>query len=378
MVCTNGIHLCYSLNVFPDQGVEGRILALSKLVPELRRRLGLARDTPMAMGLWLDDRSALELQDSRRLDELKACVERLAIYVPTLNVFPMGRFHGPSVKNKVYQPDWTDPARLAHTVRCAAILSSLPHGGATISMSTLPGGYLTDMPPDAKRIALTSIAECGAALADLYELTGNRIILAVEPEPDCLWESPSQILNAIDDAISECPKAHGHLGVCHDTCHQELTGLTPGEGLGLLLDAGMSVPKIQLSAAVEADGAAAAALGAGFSEDVYLHQTRRFEGAGAAVETLHDLPRRLHSGVGRWVSHFHVPIFSEGIQPGIRAAKSELKAVLNVAADPRLAGSVFEIETYTYHVLPPALAGDGLAATIAAEYLWALERLAKS
>src|SRR6185503_16756135 len=84
-------------------------------VAAVRARLGVDR---LGIGLYLSAAAARELEASPG-----PFVEELAgrgLYVFTLNGFPFGGFHAERVKEAVYRPDWTEPARLEHTRRLAA------------------------------------------------------------------------------------------------------------------------------------------------------------------------------------------------------------------------------------------------------------------
>jgi hypothetical protein len=62
-------------------------------------------------------------------------------FVPTLNGFPYGSFHGERVKERVYLPDWRSPDRAAYTMRLADLLAGWLPEGVTGSISTVPIGF---------------------------------------------------------------------------------------------------------------------------------------------------------------------------------------------------------------------------------------------
>ena len=64
-------------------------------------------------------------------------------YVFTINGFPYGSFHGTRVKERVFQPDWTERARLDYTKDLFRILAAIARPGTGASVSTLPGSHKT-------------------------------------------------------------------------------------------------------------------------------------------------------------------------------------------------------------------------------------------
>lgn len=395
MKLPGGLRLCYSLNVYPARGWEGRLAVLREKVPEIRRRVaeGLADPAavrPFAVGLWLDAASAAELtgpgpSGASRLAEARRILDDLDFQVLTVNAFPYGAFHGRPVKTGVYAPDWTSAERLDYTRRAADILAALLPEGETGSISTLPGSYgaWITAPAQEARIAEHLLA-AAAHLRGIEAATGKRIVLAVEMEPDCLWDGPADFLRFHQRHLLEHADVGPYLGVCHDTCHRELWGpedaRVPGHGLVRLLDAGIPVPKIQLSAALAAQGPEAShALRRLFTDEVYLHQTRECLPDADPVRHA-DLPDALVCGDPdrSWRVHFHLPLFLDDRHaawpPGLRILRDELTAALDLVRRRPDFRPLLEIETYTYGVLPPELWSGSLEEGIAREYRWVMER----
>lgn len=71
----------------------------------------------------------------------KSCraLQRTGQYCFTLNGFPYGGFHAPSVKAGVFQPTWADTARCDYTIDLATILAELLPDVSVGSISTLGG-----------------------------------------------------------------------------------------------------------------------------------------------------------------------------------------------------------------------------------------------
>ena len=77
-----------------------------------------------------------------------------------------------------------------------------------------------------------------------------------------------------------------------------------------------------------------------------------------------------------WRVHFHIPLHAEPALP-LASTRDHLEAVLDfVASDPDLF-SHFEMETYTWEVMPDSMRQGSVVDQLAAEYAWTLEALRK-
>src|SRR6185436_6190104 len=102
------------------------------------------------------------------------------------------------------------------------------------------------------------------------------------------------------------------IGVCLDTCHASVEFEAPLSAWHKLQAAGISVPKVQISAGLRLAEATPEGLDAlrAFSDGVYLHQTVvRNQGV---LSRYQDLPEALAAAPvagAEWRVHFHVPVF---------------------------------------------------------------------
>ena len=104
-----------------------------------------------------------------------------------------------------------------------------------------------------------------------------------------------------------------------------------------------------------------------FADEVYLHQVRVL-GKDWTVSRYADLPAAMKSADRSrpWLVHYHVPIFTSKLAGGLLAAKKELEKILKMAG----ASSNFEIETYTFSVLPGKMKKLGVINSMRKEYEW--------
>jgi sugar phosphate isomerase/epimerase len=362
-------HLSYCTNVHPAEDLAGIVAQFDAYAVAVRRTL----DTDvLGLGLWLAAPVAAELAaDPALRRRLRRELDSRGLEVVTLNGFPYSAFQAPVVKHAVYRPDWTEPDRLTYTLDLARVLADLlPDRAARGSISTLPLAWRR--PWDAVRAGTVRrrLDELAAGLAELAAVSGRPVRVGFEPEPGCLIENTAQAVTHLSAVDTEW------LGVCVDLAHLACAWEEPAEALARLRAAGLPVVKVQVSAALEAadPGAAAAVLG-DYVEPRFLHQTR--SASGAATD---DLDEALAAGLpGPWRIHYHVPLHAEPAAP-LRSTVPVLRAaVRELLAGPEPACDHFDVETYTWAVLPPEQRprdAAGLAAGIAAELAFARTLLA--
>jgi sugar phosphate isomerase/epimerase len=358
----NDCHLTYCLNVHPGEGLSEVLAAIRGPAAEVKGRI--CPDEPFGLGLRLSAEAVRDMEpDAARY---RREFDKAGMYAFTINGFPYGRFHGASVKTEVYEPDWTRPERLSYTRRLARVLADLLPEGVAGSISTVPLGYGGEI----RKGAIDNLLQAALTCRRLLRETGREVVLALEPEPDCL-------LSTTDDVLEFWPRLRRagdettlrHLGVCLDCCHAACEFERPADSLRRLEEAGIRVPKIQISAAprLPAGTDPIEALSP-FDEDVYLHQTRVCSnGEGLSFP---DLPAALEQNPpGEWRVHFHVPLHFAA--PGNLATTADLldEEFLTRALTP---GRHLEIETYSFHVLPGG--GGEVVDSICGEFRWLMDR----
>ena len=379
-------HLTYCLNVHPGEDWDANLQAIRKYALEVRSQV--APGQPFGLGLRLSAAAAVTLSNPARLAELQQVLKEHDLYVFTINGFPYGAFHDTVVKQNVYAPDWRTAERLTYTTMLADILASLLPEGVSGSISTVPGSYRDWIQDASDRDAIaTNLARCAEHLASVEQRTGRHIALALEPEPDCLFDTTEQTLEFFNRNLSEHPAMRTlafdwrvYIGVCFDTCHLSVVFDDPAESLGALLSGGITVPKVQISAALRAPtGAATAARLADFADGTYLHQMRTRRADGKLSRYADLTPEAMRAVAtedsGEVRVHVHVPLYFEASGP-LRSTASDLSdaffAILAESSIPHL-----EIETYTFNVLPPELASMPIQESIAREYAWVLDRVGR-
>ncbi len=367
------VHLAYCANVHPTATLAGLMERLDTVAAAVRARLGVAR---LGVGLWIPAPVARELRARRSaVNDLRRELRRGGLETVTMNGFPYRAFEAPVVKRSVYQPDWTQPERLAYTLDLAWLLAELlPDDCVEGSISTLPLGWRVGWDHAADVAAAELLGRLAEGLAEVAERTGRRIRVAIEPEPGCAVETIEGVIAALEGIDREW------VGVCMDSCHLAVQFEDPRRAVEALRQAGISVVKAQLSSALRLGSPADAeclAQAAAYAEPRFLHQTRHRAPSGA-IEGVDDLPDALSGGLatdGEWRVHFHLPVHVSSPMTTQNELEGMLEALLGTAAPVT---HHLELETYTWTVLPPDQrpADDaGLVEGIARELDWVRRRV---
>lgn len=392
----NDAQLTYCTNVHPGE----TLLAVREL---LRRHVTavkaqVAPHERFGVGLRLAASAADALAEPEELARFKAELEVLGLYCFTLNGFPYGAFHATRIKEQVYLPDWNDAERVRYTQVLARVLGELLPLGVAGSISTVPGCFKPNADSaDTERRMAAGMIDVVAMLVDIARSSGKHIALALEPEPECFLETTEEAVSfferrlfsreavqrLVDAADVEPAEAERlirrHLGVCLDTCHASVEFESPLDAWRRLQAAGISVPKVQISAGLRLAPVTPERLEAlrSFADGVYLHQTVVRSAAG--LTRYLDLPEALAAASttdAEWRVHFHVPIFLrelgafESTQADLLPLLTELATVPDC---PHL-----EVETYTWDVLPEEFRQVPVEVAIARELGFVQDALASA
>ena len=389
------LHLTYCLNIHPGEAWNDNLHAI-------REKAGLVRQMVcpgqwFGLGLRLSAQAAAELTaDSELRAEALDVFSEAEMYPFSVNAFPYGRFHGGSVKEHVYSPDWRMLDRRNYTFQVADILSGWLPEGIDGSISTVPGSYKAWIKDPAAVSAMAeNLGAVAAYLGALRDDTGKEIHVGLEPEPSCFLETTAETIaffknelwtTGVEEIkrIRKCYTKEAeemmrrHIGVCFDTCHMALQFEDPLESLRTLRAEGIRISKVQLSAAlsVPCNDEGWSALKP-FAEGVYLHQVRGRDGDGR-IAAWNDLPQAIadtdgHAGIEELRVHFHVPLFFKEAGP-LRSTVSTLTP--EFFHELRLgATSHVEIETYTFDVLPKEIHPGDVVKSIAREFEWVTSHL---
>jgi hypothetical protein len=375
-------HLAYCTNIHPAESWAETLGVLQEHTLKVRDKV-IRGDEPYAIGLRLSALAARELMEEDNLPLFQDWLSSQNCYVFTINGFPYGAFHGTRVKENVYLPDWSSTERLVYTNQLFNIISRLTPEGVEGSVSTLPGSFKAFKADESSIFA--NLETCARHIEDLSEQTGRDLHLGLEPEPLGHFENTRDTLAFFDRLLGQSDDPDlllRRVGINYDTCHFAVEFNDCRESLEAFRDAGLRISKVHLSNALafDLDNPDAMRAIAQFDEPTYLHQLitnggerRRFFTDLPEALTLLQEPPIMTEGHQEARVHFHIPLYADPATP-LRSTKSHVSELLAYRrAQPDFC-SHFEIETYTWGVLPNDLQKP-IVDQIAEEYRWVLSQL---
>lgn len=385
-----GVRLSYGSNLYPSRDALGVLSGLRELALPLRACLAPGAQD-FGVGAWLPARAAREfLTDERLLAELLELCAGAGLDPHTFNAFPHGEFHGPGLKERVFAPTWLDPRRREYTLDVARLAARArrerggSRAGQHLSISTHAGLYAAWLAPGDRERLAEAFCDAARALAELERETGERIVLALEPEPGSNANDTRELADLMADVRArakdrDADAVRRHLGCCLDTCHAAVEFEEPHEAFLRATEQGTALGKLQFSSALllrDPDrNAAARERFLALDEPVYLHQvTARRGDERLRASDLPEVARaeRAWRGCDEWRCHFHVPVdlVTFGADGALATTRAAAEAALAAAltAPERWGSSELhvEVETYTWNLLAPGPAGlefvrEGLA-----------------
>lgn len=379
-------HLSYCTNIHPAETWEATAQVLRTHVLSVRDKLrdsGHLKDAdPFAIGLRLSAVAAEQLLEGEHLERFRDWLAETNTYVFTINGFPYGSFHGTRVKERVFQPDWTSRERLEYTKNLFRILAVIAQPGTGASVSTLPGSHKTFHAEEEPMLAhLLELALFLEGLALEHRIDFH---LGLEPEPLGHFENTEETLAFFERLHASAPEhsevIRRRIGLNYDACHLALEYDEAGPSLDALVAAGIRISKIHLSSALALDPRDSAALEAirEFDEPIYFHQALLRDSEGR-IKRYSDLPeffQALDCGEAspqefrEMRVHFHIPLDAAPASP-LRSTQDQIQQVLAWRRDHPDACQHYEIETYTWSVLPSSMHRP-VDEQLAAEYRWVL------
>ena len=397
-------HLSYCTNIHAAETWPETFAQLQAHIPPIKAQL--CPTQPFGIGLRLSNQAADDLLTADNLQTFQQWLTDTGCYVFTVNAFPYGVFHGQPVKQNVYLPDWRQQERCAYTEKVANILAALLPEGVDGSISTVPGAFkpLANTNAQQQQIADHLLSQV-ELLHELKHTTGKTIRLAIEPEPACLLETSADVVHFYEHYLFT-PSAYGelasklnidtetaqtlthfYLGVCLDTCHAAVMFETPLDFAQTMLRHNISITKVQITNALKVRHTAAQCEEtvnylSEFIDATYLHQTsiqigneapKFFVDLPEAMEFAEQLSEQQATMNMEWRVHFHVPTFLETLSH-CTTTQADLITFLQQQKTQAVCNH-FEVETYTFGVLPPSYQHQGMTENIVRELRWAQEQL---
>ncbi|MBI3430359.1 MAG: metabolite traffic protein EboE [Actinobacteria bacterium] len=391
-------HLTYSTLVHPGDTWPEMKNSLQAYVPEVKKLF--CPDAPMGVSLRLSNASVEELiaKPEERI-WLKKFLDDNQLYVFTVNAFPFGPFKGETVKEKVYEPDWTTESRTKYTMNIADILTEVTGPEVEPTIQTAPLAFRPKVTTESYAAQFNeNIYKVIAHLMNLEKKTGRRVKLAVEPEPFCFLETIPETVDWFKtkmyslSAAERISKYSGqplaevfsatrrYLGVVLDICHQSVEFEDIGNDIDQLSQAGIPIFKLQEAAALRVDNVTADIVEElkKYTGTIYLSQTTQLrDGVITRFLNLEDAISAWEKDPGprEWRTHFHVPVFLKDLGP-FQTTRGGIDDALKVHARTPLSTHL-EIETYTWDVLPEHLKTGDITEYVVRELEYVRDELAR-
>ncbi len=384
MQLSSGHSLAYCTNVHRGDGWAETFSNLQ--AHTLRVRQQVCPSKPYALGLRLGNSAAHELGLEKNLNAFRDWLEKENCTVSGINGFPYGTFHGQSVKESVFLPDWTDPTRVEYTQKLFELLAALNPPNQQGTVSTLPGTFKKFNRSVSQIDELQkNILACAGYLLRLRDRTGVTLKLALEPEPLGYFENTQQTIDFFDQLRGQETSSglvDSFFGVCYDTCHFALQYEDAAQSVEKLNSSGAPILKYHLSSALRLNPTDETLRRlASMQEPTYLHQCIGkasngdliyFKDIPDALADVHALKKLNELRV-----HFHLPLHSMPIEKDFSNTTDFLKKVLGVIMRQPGRAKELEIETYTWEVLPQSLRSMDVTDQVVAEYRWVLNELSQ-
>lgn len=339
--------LSFCLNVFPCGNIQELYSACFKNAIKVYNKLDALRDRKQNrnIGLWLSADVARDLLTSpEKLTDFKNKLAADSLKVTTLNGFPYGVFHSERIKEKVYQPNWSEDSRVEYTINLAKVLAELVPARSNSTISTIPISYRKDANKTIIEKSILNLTRTLEELAKIHQESSKKTILALEPEPDCLLDSTQTIIGFWQEFIAPLPDSiKPYLGICLDTAHSSTLFESPLTTLQALSEDNIPVVKMQLAAVPEASKENAQHL-ANFQDDVYLHQS--CVKATTSLKRYEDLPANItlqNDEILR--THYHLPLSISSMHSLLTTTSDINDELIDAATTSGC--QCFELEIYT-------------------------------
>lgn len=358
--------LTYCSNIHPGESWADVLKNLNAHALSVKQ--AVSPSAPFPLGLRIAFQASTEV-GAEEIAQFHSWCKTHDCYLLTINGFPYGTFHQQPVKAAVYEPDWRTDERVSYTKRLADLALALMTRSTELSISTVPIAFKPGFSESDWPLVRENLLAVLTHLHSIYQQSGVKIRLALEPEPHCVLETMAETLAFF--ARMDFPQPlRDFIGLCFDCCHQAVEFEDPLECLAQLRAANIAIAKVQVSSALRARGEEIAQL-VKFNEPVYLHQVvARYAHDHQQFARFVDLPefqQCLNGGADfdECRAHFHVPIFLEHLGY-CGTTRFFLEAFL-----PQLDASIpLEVETYSFQNLPEHLRKDSVGASIARELAW--------
>lgn len=262
-------HLTYCTNIHKNKTWNDTLKNLKKYTIKIKKKI--CPNKPFGIGLCLSYEMSTNLLTKTTLENFRVWLCKNNMYVFTINGFVYNYFHKKNIKEKIYEPDWSTLERLDYTKNIITILSNL----LTInlgSISTTPICYKKKIENRKKKYIIIQKSICNlmeiiVLLEKIKQHKNKKIVICLEPEPDCFLENTHEIIFFYKHILlpygvdflqknygytkkNAAVKIFNYIQICYDTCHFAIQQEKPKETFNTLFKNKISIGKIQLSSLI--------------------------------------------------------------------------------------------------------------------------------
>ena len=381
----NLIQLTFCTNIFKSASWEECFSELKKNLPQITQTYQI----PFGIGLKLSNQEVEELLIPHNTKEFNQWLNDNNYYISTINAFAYGEFHGKNNKANIYEPDWTTEKRILYTKNIIELISKLDSKSKNIPISTVPLGFKPNFSKTEVSTAALNLIHMAQHIDSINKATHKKIILALEPEPACFLETSKDIKEFFSDYLFNSafyldqnlsPElillVKEHIGICVDTCHFSVMFNDRVDNIKTILNLGIRIPKVQLSSGLVFSGTEQEFYNIikDFDDKIFLHQYSKK--TASKITHFLDLPNNFEQSSHRseYRVHFHVPLFENNY--GVLSGTQEFtKEVIHLFTHECKQDMIFEVETYTFSVLPKKYLNLSLNESIKKELDWVKKTL---
>ena len=350
------VHLSYGTNVRPARDLQAVVDQLDTYASAIRARLGV--DT-LGVSLWLPPTLAAALAvDGRARTRLRAELDARGLEVVTLSGAPYVEGGGETPITR-HRPDWTSPARLEYTLDLARILVDLlPDDAVRGAVTTIGLGRRDGWDTGKERACSRLLRRLSAGLAEVAWQTGRAVRVGFQPGPGCVMDTAADTVAMLAAVDRE------RLGVSIDLANLACVWEHPADALDAYADAGISIIRVQIAAALGVPQPSAATDRLrGYVEPARRHPVTNPAGAyeDDLSQALGDLPP------GPWRVRYRVPLHALPEPPLTTTAEVSRAALRHLLGGSQPATDYLDLDVPAWDGLPPAEQADSTTDLIAAE-----------
>ena len=370
----------YCSNVHAGESWEQTLQNLREHPAKVRALLHAPQE--FNLGLWISAKAAETANQNNEIEIFREILKQNEFKIHSLNAFPFGHFHQEIVKQDVYQPTWQSEARFDYLKNLLHILKNSQSCASEVSVSTLPLGFHSELKdPNFISDCAFQLSKAAERLTQFESETGIRVHLSIEPEPHCALEKSADVLDFYKTLLSTSQVPEyillDKLRVCYDTCHAAIQFEKPHTILESYQKLGIQVGKVQISSALSLDFSKQSksdllnSLKPFLKDQKYLHQVVGFEQDQRIA--FEDLPQayaywKETNPRGEYRIHFHVPVNLKEYE-FLTTTQNHILDLFKENQKNKVT-DIWEVETYTWDVLPENLRTQPLDQLIADEVNW--------